>query len=113
MRLYSIPPDLSYLKAFGCLCFVSTSSSTQRNKFDPRATTCTFLGYHAGHKAYKVLDMKTKQIFISRDWVFHEQHFPIDFQNTSTNDSTPPIILLPTYTEMNPKDLPDMPQLPQ
>lgn len=82
---------------FGCLCFASTSTINRR-KFDSRAHQCSFFGYLAGHKGYKVLDMKTRQIFISRDLVFHEQHFPFHFKK---NSEYAPSLFLPVCTDQS------------
>lgn len=35
-----------------------------------------FLGYHVGYKDYKVLDLDSNQLSISRDVIFHEYIFP-------------------------------------
>ncbi|RVX15720.1 Retrovirus-related Pol polyprotein from transposon RE1 [Vitis vinifera] len=37
-------PDLSHLKVFGCTCFVHLSATQRRDKLDPRAVKCVFLG---------------------------------------------------------------------
>ncbi|XP_019085460.1 PREDICTED: uncharacterized protein LOC109126393 [Camelina sativa] len=71
-------PDYSFLKNFGCLCFVSTLQK-DRHKFSPRATECVFLGYSFGYKGYKVLHLDTNIVSVSRNVVFHETIFP--FQN--------------------------------
>jgi hypothetical protein len=42
-------PDLSLLKVFGSLCYVS-SIDPHRSKLDHRARKCVFLGYKAGMK---------------------------------------------------------------
>jgi hypothetical protein len=36
--------DINHLRIFGCTCFVHVQSK-DRDKFDPRATRCVFLGY--------------------------------------------------------------------
>lgn len=35
-----------------------------------------FLGYPHGIKGYKLYDLNTRQVFVSRDVVFHEVVFP-------------------------------------
>lgn len=94
--LYKKQPDFSFLRSFGCLCFVSTYLK-DRNKFSPRASPCVFLGYATGYKGYKVLDLDSQVISISRNVVFHEDTFPY-----TTMPSSDPVIDLfsPTILPM-------------
>ena len=91
-------PSFSHLRVFGCLCFVSTPS-IHRLKFDSRANPCVFLEYSFNIKGYKVLNLHTRKVSISRD-VFHK--FVSPFSSSSTASLKPPLSLpfssLPTST---------------
>ena len=78
-------PAYDQLKTFGCLCYKITSLKSH-TKFDPRANACVFIGYPAGFKGYKLLDLETNSISISRHVLFHENIFPFadsSFSNPS------------------------------
>ena len=83
--LFHKPPEYNHLKVFGCLCFASTIVHT-RNKFSLRARRCVFLGYLCTVKGYKLYDLDTHVVFVSRDVVFHESAFPFV---PSSNSSIP------------------------
>lgn len=65
-KSYNNQLDYNMLRSFGCLAFVSTLNSS-RTKFYPHAIACVFIGYKPRMKAFKFLDLETRQIFMSRD----------------------------------------------
>lgn len=73
--LYHKQPTYSHLRSFGCLCFTTTVKG-HKDKFEPRSTPHVFVGYPFNTKGYKVLNLETKRIHISRDVVFYENVFP-------------------------------------
>lgn len=74
--LHEMKPNLSHLRSFGCLCFVATSV-VGRDKFMSRSQACVFIGYPYNQKAYKVMNIETKRIFVTRDIKFFEHIFPL------------------------------------
>lgn len=67
--LYGTKVDLSFLKSFGCVCFVKTNPIV-RDKFMEKAQSCIFIGCPYDHKAYKLLNLQTNKILVSRDVKF-------------------------------------------
>lgn len=57
--------------------------SHHKYKFSPISTKYVFLGYPFGVKGYKIMDLHTHSIFVSRDVLFHESIFPFQPQTSS------------------------------
>ncbi|MCO5612585.1 hypothetical protein L7F22_066853 [Adiantum nelumboides] len=70
-RLYGIKPIVSYMKVFGCVCYVHVPNEA-RKKMEPKAVKCIFLGYPIEKKGYKCYDPTTRQVYVSRDARFCE-----------------------------------------
>jgi len=82
--VYNDIPDLSDINFFGCLAFTITSS-VQRTKLSSRVRKCVFLGYKDGVKGFTLFDTKRKNIFMTCDVTFYENHFPFYKDNVDTN----------------------------
>ena len=59
------------LKVFGCTAFVH-NHEINRNKLDPKAFKCIFVGYVANQKGYKRYSLEKKKLFVSMDVTFFE-----------------------------------------
>lgn len=81
--LYDKIPDINDFKVFGCFVYETTIQS-QRSKLDSRGSKVVFMGYKTSFKGSVLLDLYTKEIFISRHLSFHKHTIPY-----STNSESP------------------------
>ena len=68
---------VSHLRVFGSSVWakiptVHGAQVTGGSKLDPRSVACRFLGYASGAGNYKVQDLETRRVFVSRDVIFEE-----------------------------------------
>jgi len=82
--LHETPPTYLNLKVFGSLCFASTLENN-RTKLQPGSRKCIFLGYKIGIKGYVLLDIVSREIFISINVIFYESNFPYKEHNINLN----------------------------
>ena len=67
-----IKPSVSYFKKFGCICYAHVPAE-KITKLDEKSQKCVFLGYSDVTKGYKLLDVKTNKLVVSRDVIFDEK----------------------------------------
>lgn len=97
--LFETPPDYSSLKIFGCLCYISNLYSTP-DKFASKSLKCVFLGYPFNKKGYKVMELHTRKIHVSRDVHFIEDQFPFhDIPHTCPENNSPSMFPLSPFHE--------------
>lgn len=84
--LHHKKPSYSSLKPFGCLA-LAYNPSRDNDKMNPRGIP--FLGYPACQKGYKLLNLFTKQTFVSRDIKWFEHTFPYTLTHTQLNHLIP------------------------
>lgn len=90
--LHNKPVNYDELRSFGCLAFASNPVHST-DKLLARGVPCIFLGYSPTQKGYRLLDLKTMKMFVSRDVTFNETIFPL-------NSTTPKPYMLPLPTTM-------------
>lgn len=73
--LYSRPPPLQHLRVIGCLCYAHNQKHSG-DKFASRSLKCIFIGYPYGKKGWRLYNLETASVFVSRDVVFLETTFP-------------------------------------
>jgi len=84
--LYCQPPTYLNLKTFGCLCFASTLENNHSN-LESRSRKSVCIGYKTGIKGYVLLDVKSREIFISRYLIFYENIFSYNLSNHHNKNS--------------------------
>jgi len=80
--LHKMQPDLYQLKVFGSLAYASTLQA-HRSKLASKARKCVFLGYKSDMKGVVLLDIHSKQIFVSRNVTHHESILPYQSNSSS------------------------------
>jgi len=99
--LYKTMVDFNQLKVFGSLCYSSTLS-TNKKKFDPRASRCVFIGFKTRTKGYVLLNIQSREIFVFRNVVFYEHVFSYkEVEDTSNKTDSRNILYQNPFTKTN------------
>ncbi|KAM1300483.1 hypothetical protein PS1_011811 [Malus domestica] len=64
-------PGVKHLRVFGSICY-SHIPSNLRQKFDDKASKGIFMGYGSCEKGYRIYNLQTEKIILSRSVVFDE-----------------------------------------
>ena len=64
-------PSIRHLRVFGCIAYAHVPDQI-RKKLDDKGERCIFIGYCSNSKAYKLYNLETKKVIISRDVTFDE-----------------------------------------
>ncbi|GAA0187368.1 hypothetical protein LIER_34656 [Lithospermum erythrorhizon] len=67
-----VKPSVEHLRVWGCIAHTDVPKQ-DRNKLDKRSTICIFIGICNNTKAYRLYNVETKKVVISRDVVFEEE----------------------------------------
>lgn len=95
--LYNRPPPLDHLRVFGCVCYVHNQKHGG-DKFENRGNKSIFIGYPFAKKGWRVYNIETGRVTVSRDVVFLETEFgfsslPISVTPTELLEQIPPVDL--------------------
>ena len=103
--LFKRIPSYFHLKTFDCLCY-ATNLNPHKHKFTPRARKSIFLGYPFNVKGYKLFDLQSHFVFISRDVVFYENIFLFSTGTSLESTSLIPLPVIPTVPSSSFTDFP-------
>ena len=73
---YSRKADLNNLRVFGCVAY-GLVPAAKRKKFDNRTEKMKFLGYHKGHRGYKLMEKGSNRVLYRTDVTFDESNFKL------------------------------------
>jgi hypothetical protein len=73
-KLYGRKPSLNKFRPIGCLAYVF-QHEIKRKKLDRKSIPCILI-VTLEHGNYRVYDLATKKVYVSRHVVFSETEFP-------------------------------------
>jgi hypothetical protein len=87
-----IKPDLSHLKVFGCNAYIHTQKEDRENKFSAKAKPGIFLGYSNEKIGYRIFNLESKSVEVSRDIQFDENKFTHGIQYSEYFKADQPVL---------------------
>lgn len=85
-------PSVNHLKVFGCVCYAQIPKQ-KRTKLEEISERCVFIGYSSMSKGYRLYNLKTNKVIISRDVVFDEKTY-WNWEEDKMKEKIVPAILL-------------------
>ncbi|OXB40707.1 hypothetical protein B1J91_Tkp57 [Nakaseomyces glabratus] len=70
--------NINQMHIFGCSAYATVPSSDRGGKFNATSIRGVFLGFDPQRKAYRILDLHSRNVFTSNQVKFDENHFPFE-----------------------------------
>lgn len=83
---HKVKPDVSNLQIFGSKVYSHIPKKLIKNKFDKKAESVVFVGYSEESKAYRLLDVDTGRIKISRSVVFPQRSIYVNNKKVKSEE---------------------------
>ncbi|KAF0776260.1 hypothetical protein AaE_000040, partial [Aphanomyces astaci] len=94
-------PNVGHLRVFGCEAYAHVPKA-KRQKFDAKAVRCRLLGYDVFNQGYRLEEVATHHVFVSRDVKFNETRFPDASANPKETRESYDVTLSPDVTSATP-----------
>jgi hypothetical protein len=111
--------SIAHLRIFGCKAYTHIPKDKQ-HKLDVKTMECTYIGYTANRKAYRLYHKPTRRVYESRDITFNKgasttpTHITIKTGTSSITTTSPPSLKEPAeQTAENGTTLPDKEDAPE
>jgi hypothetical protein len=73
---WGVKPDISRFRRFGCEAHTLIDFPERKGKFGKRSRKCIMIGYAEDQKAYRLMELQTGRVYVSRDVKFDESKLP-------------------------------------
>lgn len=93
-KLYKRKPNLENVRIFGCLAHAKVEPVNQK-KLDARSRPLVHVGSEPGTKAYRLFDLVTQKIIVSRDVIFDETKGWDWIKEVGINNEEPGSFIIP------------------